>query len=551
MKKKIKLKISEITAFVGKEGVFYFCSSIFIGLALFFVEYSFVYVLQGFLVSIEILDPVKTFLPSWYPHSPKGALIALVLFGTGRGVVYFFKNYVSGSANQAFLRHQRTKIIEGALQRPGLSSTSEIVSVFNELIASSGIVVSRVCEVITSFLCTSLLFVVGLRLAPRELFLAISVLLICLLPLRFLNNRISRMGDNSRKDWFSINEVLLVGLKNNFFLRVYGLIEDEILKGKKHLENYERHLKNYLLFASFKSSFPLIVGILIVSLTSYASLTIFKTSSMVLVAFIYIFIRLSQGASELLNLMNEISLHKGALIKLLHWPLLTETHDLDNTKEDNQKIGHFETIEINSMSFGFHPDQMIFEDFSFAVNKGDKVLIKGRSGTGKSTLVSLLLGVNEPQKGNISINGLEIKNVLKQFYSKVSYVGAEPFLIPGTIRANLLYGQKNIFADEKLLKCLEDAEILSTLNEKGMNLDSLILETAQLSTGQKQRLSIARSLLRECELLILDEATANLDVPTEEKIITNISKSHTDLTLVIISHRNTFDKFCTKVVNLS
>lgn len=550
--KKFKNSFVSIYDFVGKDAIKFFFLSIFIGLFLFVVEYSFVYILQGFLVSIELLDISKSFLPSWYPRSSQEALLALVLFGVSRGLVYFFKNYISGSANQAFLRFQRSKIIHNALHSAGQSSTSEIVSIFNELATSSGIVVSRSCEFIVSLLCTSLLFIMGLRLAPYELTMSIIILSICLLPLKLLNKRISTIGDNSRKEWFGINDVLLVGIKNNFFLRVYGLIETEISKGRNFLLSYENYLKRYLFFASVKSSLPLIFGILIVSLTSFTSINYFKTSSMHLVAFIYIFIRLSQGASELINLLNEISLHKGALLKLSQWSQATKKLEMHQFHEDSFNIEKINNILIDNISFGFIEDEFIFENFSFEIVRHDKLLIKGKSGAGKSTLVSLLLGANTPLSGKIMVNGYELEKVLNHFYKRISYVGAEPFLIPDSIRANLVYGLKepSRATDKDLIQCLREAEIYDTLIEKGMNLDTLILESAQLSTGQKQRLSIARSLLRKSDLLILDEATANLDLNTEEKIMNNIFKFHGDITLIVVSHKNSFDKMCNKIIDL-
>lgn len=180
------------------------------------------------------------------------------------------------------------------------------------------------------------------------------------------------------------------------------------------------------------------------------------------------------------------------------------------------------------------------QQMSFEVKKGETIAFVGPSGAGKTTLVKLLVGLYRPQEGSISYNGINENDIdYEELRKQIGFVTQDTQLFSGTIRENLLFVQPNA-SDEEVLDALYKASCQNLLGKAEKGLDSVIGESGlKLSGGEKQRLSIARSLLRHPNLLIFDEATSALDSLTEEEItrtIRQISSQREQIT-IMIAHR--------------
>jgi ABC-type bacteriocin/lantibiotic exporter with double-glycine peptidase domain len=238
---------------------------------------------------------------------------------------------------------------------------------------------------------------------------------------------------------------------------------------------------------------------------------------------------------------------------LMEWHgkmLLFESNQLKTISDNVSGNLNSIKIELNNVSFGYNEKDFIIQDLSLSVTQGEILVIKGESGAGKSTLISLLAGFNKPSKGFITINGVDLIKIQDLLLSSTGYVGPEPYLIAGTVRENLTYGFKEPTTDEQLWSALEIAQLKKEITSMSRGLEEPLNELTQLSTGQKQRLSIARAILRKPKLLILDEATANLDPVTEKDFINRLKQMSSELTTIIISHKNTFDQIATKTLSM-
>jgi ATP-binding cassette subfamily B protein len=211
------------------------------------------------------------------------------------------------------------------------------------------------------------------------------------------------------------------------------------------------------------------------------------------------------------------------------------------------------TLEVNNLEFEYNQNNLLFKNLNFKIQQADILVIKGESGTGKSTLLSLVLGLFLPTKGEVMINGISTRNYKIDLQQVLAYVGPEPYIIPGTVRENLLYGLENkkSITDTELWSALESMELKELVFKLPLKLNEPIHDIPQLSTGQKQRLSFARALVRKPSLLILDEATANLDSVTEKKILDNLQHLFKKCTSIIVTHKNTFDSLATHTLDLS
>ncbi len=209
--------------------------------------------------------------------------------------------------------------------------------------------------------------------------------------------------------------------------------------------------------------------------------------------------------------------------------------------EHPEHVGEIETLEFSHVSFQYRTAQYkALDDIGFTVNDGETIAFVGPSGSGKSTLVKLLVGLYHPVEGTIYYNGVSEKDVnFDELRSQIGFVTQDTQLFAGTIKENLLFVNPSA-TDEDVTEVLYQASCQGLLERSEKGIDSMLGEGGlKLSGGEKQRISIARSLLRNPRLLIFDEATSALDSITEEEItstIKRVSAQRNQIT-VLIAHR--------------
>ena len=288
----LKTKISQIKKFknfLGREVWLLFLISLAIGVMWFFVETAFIFVLQGLLSALGILDTSQAFLPSFYPKDQISALVYLLLYGLFRAIVVFCKQYFSEITSQAFVRIQRGKILDYALSNTSEISTPVTLNAYTEKVSQSAGVIQLLTLLINSLVASTLLLLLGLKLAPLELIIGLVLLAIIYFPFNFLNKKISEYSHGQIAAANTVYEVMLLGLKNHLMLKIYNLTEREIKKGKDAIKGYEYFFKRYLFMSSLKTSFPQFAGLVVISILCYVSLEYIKTPGVKLLSFIYIF----------------------------------------------------------------------------------------------------------------------------------------------------------------------------------------------------------------------------------------------------------------------
>ena len=234
--------------------------------------------------------------------------------------------------------------------------------------------------------------------------------------------------------------------------------------------------------------------------------------------FIAILLRMFQALGNLNKNIHMVSAYHVYLEKLY------------NVEELDQKINHKNyiidksansVVEFKNVTFQyFNAESPTFEKLNLHIQKNKHTVLTGPNGSGKSTLIGLASGNLFPTKGNI---------ISKT--SKIGYVGSTPLIIKSSLKENILYGNSKNITEDDMLKILTNLELYSNPNE--LNLDQQI-SNKSLSTGQMQKISFARAVLGEKELLILDESTANLDTESKQKIYTLLSEL--ELTILNSTH---------------
>jgi ATP-binding cassette subfamily B protein len=217
------------------------------------------------------------------------------------------------------------------------------------------------------------------------------------------------------------------------------------------------------------------------------------------------------------------------------------SREVEVRPEHPTNVGAIQTLAFSNVSFQHQSAQFkALDNISFNVKLGETIAFVGPSGAGKSTLVKLLVGLYRPQIGHIEYNGAKENDIdFEELRNQIGFVTQDTQLFAGTIRENLSFVFPNA-TDAEMIIALEKASCHSILSKAEQGLDSIIGEGGlKLSGGEKQRLSIARALLRHPHLLIFDEATSSLDSITEEEItrtIHAISEEREQIT-VMIAHR--------------
>jgi ABC-type multidrug transport system fused ATPase/permease subunit len=195
-------------------------------------------------------------------------------------------------------------------------------------------------------------------------------------------------------------------------------------------------------------------------------------------------------------------------------------------------------ITVKHVSFHYNGAQPVLEGLNLQLEAGEKVALVGVSGSGKSTIAKLISRLYDVEDGTVCVGGIDVRRIqLQSLRTKVCYLMQDPILFDRTLRENLLLGNPNA-PEMEMMHALETAELTSLLWRLPDGLNTLIGPRGNtLSGGERQRVALARSILQNPSLLVLDESTSALDVPTERKIFMNLNRHFPDRSIIFISHR--------------
>lgn len=541
----MKLRVSLLGEFLGRKTVVLALLSIALGFILVAMELAMAASIQAFFASIGLASVPLGSLESLVPNpTATQVLAALIIIGTGRGILVWGQTYLSSVATSQFENLNRRRIASWVFATRS-ARLDVVAQLFADKTVGAGAFVSSATGAVHRLVIAGLLGASLLVLAPKVAVVSFVLLLVLAVPSRMITKRLEADAQAGQQQFDQALSRVVRGIKNSLFLHIYGMVNSERAHTVEHLNHQLERYKSYYFFSGMKVVLPQVFGIWLITAVTFASIHFSQLPAGDLIKFFYLFVRFVQSLSDLANLGSYMSLNRTRTRLLWEWWWSARkdvTPDLP-IEPAEEAFGFPVGWDIEDVTYQYpEADTPVVSGLSFSVAPGAACVITGESGVGKSTLVNLLLGLAQPNAGAVRLVGADgwncdIGGERARLLCSLGYVGPESYLVPGTIRDNLNYGARREYNDEEIERALRKAECTFVYGLP-MKLEHWLTEQGEgLSAGQKQRLELARALLREPDVLILDEATANLDAATETALIRTLSELKGRMTIIAVTHR--------------
>lgn len=240
----------------------------------------------------------------------------------------------------------------------------------------------------------------------------------------------------------------------------------------------------------------------------------------------------SRPFNDISNVASEYETAKSSFLRINDFLSLEDDYDEGKTELDK-----IESIELDNLSFSYSPKRPLIDSFSLRINKGNKVAIVGPTGAGKTTIINLIMRFYDPISGDIKFNNISFKDISKSSIRKnIGMVLQDTWIFNGTVEENIKYTKEDVSREEVEEACRR-SHVDSFINSLPNGLETKISDKEGLSEGQKQMISIARVMLRNPDLVILDEATSNIDTRSEMLITKAFDEMMENKTSIVIAHR--------------
>lgn len=358
-----------------------------------------------------------------------------------------------------------------------------------------------------------------------------------------------RLGDDQRKNLSNLNLSILESLKGikeviNFSMQDERMEEVDSLT--RDLNRSSKKLSNNMGNNFATSSTIILIANIVFILVGARLYMAGEVNFLNLIFPIAIFISSFGPTSALASLGNNLVLTFACGKRVMS--LLREAPAVDEVTNKNEVS--YEKIDLTDVEFSYDDTELI-KDFNLSSILNQVVGLEGKSGCGKSTVLKLIMRFFDPIKGSISLNEINLKDInSRNLRDNISYVAQESHLFKGTIRENLLVANESA-TEIDLIEATKKANIYDFIMSLDHGFDTeIVKDKALLSTGQIQRLALARMFLRDSKLYILDEPTANIDAYNEGIILKSLYEEKDDKTIFISSHRKSTLRICDKVINM-
>lgn len=461
-----------------------------------------------------------------------------------RVVFTFIGEYYFSKVAHSIVRDLREESFSN-LQKLGMSyfDKTPVGSIVSRLTNDTQAVADMFGTIFSSFLNSVLMFVVTLT-AMVSLSWQLTILMILFIPIMlgsvYLYQRLSsRLVEITRAKLSDLNTKLSESIEGMRIVQAFNqekrLLDEFEGVNKEHLRYMSKSLAvDSLLLRPAMALFKILAYGVILTYFGLSWQTAGFTAGL-----IYAFIQYTnQLFNPLIELMQNFSVLQTSMISAGRvFELIDNTEYEPKQSNSDYKIEEG-NIEFKNVSFSYDGKQDVLKNISFNVNKGETIAFVGSTGSGKSSIINLFLRFYEFERGKIFIDGVDIKDYsTKELRDKIGLVLQDPFLYHGTVESNIRMYKDNLTENdiEEAARFVDADNFIQELPEK---YQSKVTERGStFSSGQRQLITFARTIAAEPKILILDEATANIDSETEETIQRSLEKMRKGRTTIAIAHR--------------
>ncbi len=482
--------------------------------------------------------------------SRKGALInfcwLILAIAVSANFFLYLQGFFMAHVQQSIIRDFRNRLFE-KYQQLSLSffhkqRTGQLISrVTNDVLVLNETIDLGFNRLITDSLTVILLTVFLLLLSWK-----LTVLAALIMPLVFgfiyiMGKKLRRYSMRTQEKMADVNSTLEETISNIRIVKAYAMEKFEIRKFFKATHDYFRSLVRMTRIRNLASPVSeiliVIAGILILM---FAGSRIIEGRGEMdagdFMTFILAMFSLIKPVKNLLSI--QIKLQEGMAASERIFSVIDTDVTVREIPDALTKNNFESRIDYQNVTFAYNKRINVIKDVSFEVNKGEVVALVGPSGAGKSTLFDLLPRFYDPQEGQITVDGINIKNIsLDSLRGLLGIVTQETYLFNDTIRRNIAYGVDDI-PEEKIISAAQAANADEFIQGFEKKYDTVVgSRGVMLSGGQRQRIAIARALLKNPQILIFDEATSALDTESELSVQGAINNLMKDRTTLVIAHR--------------
>lgn len=456
-------------------------------------------------------------------------------------VFLYFESMILQKAGQKIIYNLRMEVFEH-IENMSLDQLNDmpvgslVTRVCSYTTSMSDLFTNVLVNVIRNVLTIVVVYVVMFTISYRLSFVLLGIVILVFIISFVFSRVISKIFRKERRYISDLNTYLNENISGMKLIQIFN---QEINKSEEFSKKNEDLRKaRYKVVLAFGIYRPLITFIYFVAiaLTFYFGIE-FGLNSGEIVAFYLLLSRFFNPVQNLADQLNNIQKALTASERLFNL-LDVEPKVVDAI--DAIEIDQFKgKIEFRNVYFAYKDEDWILKNVSFVINPKETCAFVGATGAGKTTILSLIVRNYEIQKGQILIDDIDIKKIkVTSLRKAIGQMLQDVFLFSGTIRTNITLYDDEKYSDEEIIKVCDYVNASSFINKLDKGLDEYVIERGEnFSSGQRQLLSFARTVLAKPQILILDEATANIDTETETLIQESLAKIKNIGTMLIVAHR--------------